>query len=64
MKRRWSAGSAAFPAVDVDQGPVIIQKTAPVEANDTVETLAARVLEREHLAYPEAVRMMAQKILN
>lgn len=50
--------------VDVDQGPVIIQKTVPVEANDTVETLAARVLEREHLAYPEAVRMMAQKILN
>lgn len=50
--------------VDVDQGPVILQRSVPVEDGDTVESLAARVLAQEHLAYPEAVRMMAEKILN
>lgn len=50
--------------VDVDQGPIVVQKTVPVEDGDTVERLAARVLEQEHIAYPEAVRIKAEKILN
>lgn len=50
--------------VDVDQGPVILQRSVPVEDGDTAESLAARVLAQEHIAYPEAVRMIAEKILN
>ena len=43
-----------------DTGPVIVQRTCPVYAEDTADTLAARVLEQEHIAYPEAVALFAQ----
>jgi phosphoribosylglycinamide formyltransferase-1 len=39
----------------VDHGVIILQKTVPVNDHDTVETLSARILEQEHLAYPEAI---------
>jgi phosphoribosylglycinamide formyltransferase-1 len=44
----------------VDSGPVILQRTVPVMEGDTGETLSARILEQEHQAYPEAVRLFAQ----
>lgn len=44
----------------VDSGPVILQKTVPVMEDDKEETLSARILEQEHKAYPEAVRLYAQ----
>ena len=44
----------------VDSGPIILQKTVPVMEGDNEETLSARVLEQEHKAYPEAVRLYAQ----
>ena len=43
---------------DLDAGPIILQRTVPVLDDDTEETLAARILQEEHLAYPEAVRMV------
>jgi phosphoribosylglycinamide formyltransferase 1 len=43
-----------------DHGPIILQRVVPVEENDTVDTLAARVLAMEHQAYPEAVRLFAE----
>lgn len=39
----------------VDHGVIILQKTVPVNDDDTVETLSARILEQEHIAYPEAI---------
>lgn len=39
----------------VDHGVIILQKTVPVLDEDTAETLSARILEQEHLAYPEAL---------
>jgi phosphoribosylglycinamide formyltransferase 1 len=39
----------------VDHGVIILQKTVAVEDVDTVATLSARILEQEHLAYPEAI---------
>jgi len=39
----------------LDGGPIIMQRTVPVIEGDTVETLSARILEQEHLLYPEAV---------
>ena len=39
----------------VDHGVIILQKTVPVHDNDTTETLSARILEQEHIAYPEAI---------
>ena len=38
-----------------DTGPIILQRKVPVLPGDTAESLEARILEQEHLAYPEAV---------
>jgi phosphoribosylglycinamide formyltransferase-1 len=46
-------------APDVDSGPIVIQEAVPVTESDTVETLAARVLEVEHRIYPQALRLLA-----
>jgi phosphoribosylglycinamide formyltransferase 1 len=43
---------------DLDAGPIVVQRTVPVLDGDTEETLAARILHEEHLAYPEAVRLV------
>src|SRR5437763_8029604 len=39
----------------VDHGVIILQRTVPVLDTDTEATLSARILEQEHLAYPEAL---------
>ena len=39
----------------VDHGVIILQRAASVEDDDTPETLSTRILEQEHLAYPEAI---------
>lgn len=39
----------------VDHGVIILQKTVPVLDEDTAETLSARILEQEHIAYAEAI---------
>jgi phosphoribosylglycinamide formyltransferase-1 len=40
----------------LDNGPAILQNEVPVIEGDTAETLAARILKQEHIAYVEAVR--------
>jgi phosphoribosylglycinamide formyltransferase-1 len=44
---------------DYDRGPVVAQWRVPVEKSDTAESLAARVLNVEHIVYPRAVEMVA-----
>lgn len=39
----------------VDEGPILAQATVPIKPNDTTETLAARVLEQEHLLYAKTI---------
>ena len=39
----------------LDGGPIIAQRTVAMMPGDTVETLSARILEQEHILYPEAV---------
>jgi len=41
----------------MDTGPIIIQAAVPALFEDTEESLAARILRREHEIYPEAVRL-------
>jgi len=45
-----------FVTSKVDHGPIVIQAAVPVRAQDTEATLAARVLEQEHIILPQAVR--------
>ena len=41
----------------MDHGPIILQDTVPVLDGDTEESLAARVLEKEHILYPRAIEL-------
>ena len=44
---------------DLDSGPIVVQAAVPVAADDTAETLAARVLVAEHRIYPLALDLFA-----
>lgn len=61
-KKSESGCTVHYVVPDVDSGEIIVQKRVPVEPGDTEETLAARVLNAEHQAYPEAVRILARKL--
>jgi phosphoribosylglycinamide formyltransferase-1 len=45
-----------------DTGPIVLQKTVPILPADTEESLSARILEREHEAYPEAIARVLDEI--
>lgn len=49
-----------FVTPELDGGPAVVQATVPVEAGDTEEILAKRVLTKEHVIYPLAVRWFAE----
>jgi phosphoribosylglycinamide formyltransferase-1 len=42
----------------LDHGPIILQRTVPVLEGDDEHSLAARILEQEHIAYTEALRRL------
>jgi len=42
----------------LDSGPIVVQRPVPVLDGDTPDSLAARILEQEHRAYPEALRRL------
>jgi phosphoribosylglycinamide formyltransferase-1 len=44
----------------LDAGPIIVQRTVPVQEGDTAETLSARILVEEHAAYVEALEVLAR----
>lgn len=52
-----------FVTPEVDGGPIIIQARVAIEEKDTADTLAARVLQQEHVIYPRAVRWFADRRL-
>lgn len=52
--------SVHFVTPSLDGGPVIIQARVPVRKHDDAETLAARVLEQEHVIYPQAIGWFAE----
>jgi phosphoribosylglycinamide formyltransferase-1 len=49
-----------FVSPELDAGPIILQARVPVEAGDSPESLAARVLCEEHRIYPQAIRWFAE----
>ena len=54
---RESGCTVHYVDVGIDSGPVILQRRVPVLPGDTEESLSARILEEEHVAYPEAVNV-------
>ncbi|HTZ96386.1 MAG TPA: phosphoribosylglycinamide formyltransferase [Terriglobales bacterium] len=49
-----------FVDEELDHGPIVVQRTVAVLDGDDEHTLAARILEQEHVAYSEAIRMVLE----
>ena len=48
-----------FVRAEMDEGPIILQAVVPIEAGDTADVLAARVLTQEHVIYPKGLELLA-----
>ena len=57
---RFSGCTVHFVDGGVDTGPIIMQAVVPILPDDTADTLAARILEQEHQAYPKAIQLIAE----
>jgi phosphoribosylglycinamide formyltransferase-1 len=57
---RFSGCTVHFVNEECDEGPIIIQAVVPVFADDTEETLAARILKQEHRIYPRAIQLYSE----
>lgn len=49
-----------FVDEELDHGPIIVQKAVPILDEDDEHSLAARILEQEHIAYSEAINIVLQ----
>lgn len=58
---RRSGATVHYVDEQYDRGPIIAQRTVPVEPDDTPERLAARVLTAEHALLPEVVLELARR---
>jgi len=57
---RVSGCTVHFVDEELDHGAIVVQKTVPVLDSDDERTLAARILEQEHIAYTEAIRIVLE----
>lgn len=61
---KYSGCTVHFVNEEVDGGAIIIQEVVSVDFNDTYETLQKKILEKEHLALPKAIKLISEdKIL-
>ena len=64
---RKHGASVHFVTEEVDGGPVIAQQCVNIDSTDNPQTLAKKVLEKEHILYPQVIRWYTQgrlKLLN
>lgn len=57
---KYSGCTVHFVDSGVDTGPIILQKIVKVSDDDNEKTLAKKILSKEHQAYPEAIRLIAE----
>ena len=55
-----AGASVHFVTEELDGGPIVLQARVPIHADDTPESLAARVLIEEHRIYPQAAGWFAE----
>ena len=58
---KYSGCTVHFVDEGVDTGQIIVQEIVKVRSDDTEKTLAKRILAKEHKAYPEAIKLLAEK---
>src|SRR6202140_5199139 len=57
---RMSGCTVHFVDEELDHGAILVQKTVPALDSHDEHTLAARILEQEHIAYPEAIKIVLE----
>ncbi len=57
---RWHGCSVHFVSAELDGGPLIARSAVPVESDDTADSLAQRVLSKEHELYWRATQMVLE----
>ena len=60
---KLAGATVHYVTCDLDHGPIIVQAVVPVLPGDTEATLSARVLSREHVIYPRALRWIVDGLL-
>jgi phosphoribosylglycinamide formyltransferase-1 len=58
---KYSGCTVHFVDEGVDTGPIILQAVVKVRDSDTEETLAKRILSKEHIIYPQAIKLVAEE---
>lgn len=58
---KWSGCTVHFVDATLDGGPIVAQRKVPVHDDDTVESLAARILSEEHKLYAEALAIVVRR---
>ena len=53
---KYAGCSVHFVTAKIDSGKIIIQKKVKIKKNDTVDSLSKKVLKKEHLLYPAAIK--------
>ena len=57
---KYSGCTVHFVDEEVDTGPIILQAIVKVKDNDTEDTLSKKILAKEHVIYPQAVKLFAE----
>lgn len=55
---KWTGVTVHFVTAALDGGPIILQEPVAVRDEDDAESLAARILEKEHQVYPRAIALL------
>jgi phosphoribosylglycinamide formyltransferase 1 len=55
---KWTGATVHLVTAELDGGPIVLQETVPVKDSDDLDTLATRILEREHHLYPLAIQLL------
>jgi phosphoribosylglycinamide formyltransferase 1 len=57
---KFSGCTVHFVNEEVDGGAIILQAVVPILDEDDVQSLSSRILEQEHIIYPEAIRLIIE----
>ena len=57
---KFSGCTVHFVNEEVDGGPIILQSIVPIHDEDDIESLSKRILQQEHIIYPEAIRLIIE----
>ena len=57
---KFSGCTVHFVNEEIDGGPIIKQAVVPIHDKDSIESLSKRILEQEHIIYPEAIQLIIE----